>query len=372
MARELSRIQQGFFRTQDRVVQTLAKLLTLNWNGAGKISIVDAGCGEGKALADLKDAWRQADPKIDDKLQLLGIESDKRRVQTAADKLDAALWASIEDAHPSAPVSLLWFNPPYDRIRGGGRLELELFNRVKGWPAPGTGLLIFIAPDYVLRDQENFLPETIDSEYDVLKVFRYPEPEYDDFKQAVLIGRRRAKPVKRNAWSDFPKWATESWPILPDAPKTQYHLHPTPAVTLKRAEVGAEIMLDVISRSSLRHALLRDASAPEPPIARPLLPLRHGHLALALAGGLCDGIIEEDGVRFLIKGTLQTTTTKRGTKEKLNADGEVVAMVDIYRTNHEMFVRCLREDGSLETYSSAEPEVAEATVDGAPAESEEE
>jgi hypothetical protein len=42
-----------------------------------------------------------------------------------------ALWSAIEDATVDQPVSLFWFNPPYDRIRGAGRTEVTLFNRVK-------------------------------------------------------------------------------------------------------------------------------------------------------------------------------------------------------------------------------------------------
>jgi hypothetical protein len=82
-------------------------------------------------------------------------------------------------------------------------------------------------------------------------------------------------------------------------------------------------------------------------------------LALALAGGLCDGVIESGGNRFLIKGTLSSAIRRVSTKDQVDPDGSKVAEIDTYRTRYEMNVRCLRSDGSIENYTSAEPETEE-------------
>lgn len=47
--------------------------------------------------------------------------------------------------------------------------------------------------------------------------------------------------------------------------------------------------------------VLRDDMKPVEMI-QSVQPLRHGYLALALAGGFCDGIIESGGNQFRIKG----------------------------------------------------------------------
>ena len=180
--REIARACQGFFPTQNRIVRAIAGLLKLPIQQAGPVVVLDAGCGTGKAIHDLREHWcsQQADLNV----TLLGIESDKNRHQQAASLLASgrgggvALWSAIEDATVDQPVSLLWFNPPYDRIRGAGRTEVALFNRVKDWPARGCGLLLMIVPDYVLADAEIGLAVAVERDYELIGLWRYPEPEY--------------------------------------------------------------------------------------------------------------------------------------------------------------------------------------------------
>lgn len=358
--REIARVQQGFFPTQDRIVQAVARLFSFPPDVKGHIIVLDAGCGTGKAIYDLRDTWLKKYCRLS--VRLFGIESDKARAQQANELLStvggSALWAAIEDTSVSGPVSLLWFNPPYDRIRGVGRTELSLFNEVKEWPGKGYGLLSLIVPDYVLADAESGLAVAIERDYELLGRWRYPEPEYSEFKQCVLIARRRTKSLSKSILS-FPQWAGRQadWPVLYDHPRPVAEIRPAPGiVTLRRTRLATNVIFDAVSRSPLRGSLLREASASAPKIGRPLLPLKAGHLALALAGGLCDGIIQAGRERFLVKGTLTSAVRKTAVKEKYDADGEKIADIDVYRTRYELNVRCLRNDGTIENYSSAEPE----------------
>ncbi|MEI6232901.1 MAG: DUF6094 domain-containing protein [Planctomycetota bacterium] len=363
--REIARVQQGFFPTQNRIVRAVANLFKLPANPVGHVTVLDAGCGTGQAIHDLRNAWLSRAPNLN--AALLGIESDKNRCQQAAMLLASgnvggtALWSPIEDATVDQPVSLLWFNPPYDRVRGAGRTEAALFNRVKDWPARGGGLILMIVPDYVLTDADVGLAIAVERDYELLGLWRYPEPEYQDFKQCVLLARRREKALNKTLMT-FPRWASDpsKWPVLRDDMKPVATLRPVQkAVTLRRTRLGNDVIVDTVSRSPLRSGLLREAAAPAPPIGRPLLPLKHGHLALALAGGLCDGIIESGGNRFLIKGTLTSAIRRVSTKPQVDDNGNTVAEIDTYRTRYEMNVRCLRNDGTIEDYTSAEPETEE-------------
>ena len=353
--REIARVSQGYFPTQDRIVTAVASLFSLTT--PGPLVVLDAGCGAGKAIFDLRRHWMNHQPDLP--VTLLGIESDKSRFSQAADLLgpNSVCWSAIEDATVDQPVSLLWFNPPYDRIRGAGRTEATIFNRVKDWPARGSGLLLMIVPDYVLADADVGLAVAVERDYELLGLWRYPEPEYQDFKQCVLLARRREKALNKTLMT-FPRWASESstWPVLRDDMKPVATFQPVQkAVTLRRTRLGNDVIVDAVSRSPLRSGLLREAAASAPPIGRPLLPLKHGHLALALAGGLCDGIIEANGNRFLIKGTLTSAVRRVATKPQVDDNGTTVAMIDTFRTRYEMNVRCLRNDGTIENYTSAEP-----------------
>ena len=363
--REIARVQQGFFPTQDRIVTAVARLFKPPTSATGTVTVLDAGCGTGQAIHDLREVW--LNQRRDLNVTLLGIESDKNRCQQAAALLasgkggGSALWSAIEDAAADLPVSLLYFNPPYDRIRGAGRTEAALFNRVKEWPARDTGLLLMIVPDYVLADAEVGLAVAVERDYELLGLWQYPEPERQEFNQCVLLARRREKALNKTRLT-FPRWAEnpEAWPVLRDDMKPVAALMPVQkAVTLRRTRLGNDVIVDVVSRSPLRNGLLREAAAPAPPIGRPLLPLKPGHLALALAGGLCDGIIESGKERFLIKGTLSSAVRRVSTKEQLDADGRKIADVDVYRTRYEMNVRALRCSGAIENYTSAEPDTDE-------------
>ena len=359
--REIARVQQGYFPTQDRIVHAVAGLFKLLGTPHGQLVVLDAGCGTGKVIHDLRETWLAQRPELN--VTLLGIESDKNRCLQAAELLGTGnlLWSAIEDATVDHPVSLLWFNPPYDRIRGAGRTEVAMFSRVKEWPARGTGLLLMIVPDYVLSDADVGLATAIERDYELLGLWRYPEPEYQEFKQCVLLARRREKALNKTLLT-FPRWAAEptKWPVLRDDMKPVATIHTVQkAVTLRRTRLNNDVILDVVSRSPLLSGLLREATAPAPPIGRPLLPLKAGHLALALAGGLCDGVIESGGNRFLIKGTLASAVRRVSTKPEIDDAGNTVAQIDTYRTRYEMNVRCLRSDGTIENYSSAGPETEE-------------
>jgi hypothetical protein len=358
--REIGRIQQGFFPTQDRIIRIIDGLFKLPFT-QGPTVILDAGCGTGKAIYDLRSMFISRQPSAN--IACLGIESDKNRYQQAADLLGknpsgAALWSAIEDATVDHPTSLCWFNPPYDRTRGVGRTELALFNKVKDWPAKSTGLLLMIVPDYVLSDADVGLAVAVERDYELIGLWRYPEPQYAEFNQCVLLARRRDKALNKTKIT-FPHWAADptKWPVLQDNMKPVATLRPVQKIpTLRLMRLSSDVIVDSISRSPLRSGLLREAAAPPaPPIGRPLLPLKAGHLALALAGGLCDGVIESGGNRFLIKGTLTSAVRKVATKDQLDANGGKVAEIDVYRTRYEMNVRCLRNDGAIENYTSAEP-----------------
>jgi len=367
--REISRIKQGFFPTQKRIVHAVAKLFKLP-NTPGSVIVLDAGCGTGQAIHDLRESWLTQRPDLN--VTLLGIESDKSRFENAAKQFQissgggTALWSAIEDATVDQPLSLCYFNPPFDKIRGIGRMEHVLFNLVKDWPAKSTGLLLMIVPDYVLADPDVGLATAIERDYELLGLWRYPEPEYQEFKQCVLLARRRDKALNKTKLT-FPRWAAnpDTWSVLRDDMKPVATLHPVTKVpTLRRTRLGNDVIIDTLSRSPLRAGLLREAASPAPPIGRPLLPLKAGHLALVLAGGLADGVIESGKERFLLKGTLRSAVRRISTKEQLDDRGVKTAEVDTYRTRYEMAVRCLRSDGSIENYSSAEP--SEEEMDSSP------
>jgi hypothetical protein len=310
--------------------------------------VVDAGAGEGNALVALGQHWNRP------QTLLLGVELDEGRATKAdrAFKPDGmCLWSSIEDASLIGSASVLWFNPPYDTVRGGTSMEEILFNHCASWPEPG-GLIVVIVQESLLHcGWDSNLARALNAQYEKLGVWRYPEEERQQWGQCVYIGRRRPT---RNVWADSPSWSENKtfWDDLPlAAPKP---LARAPLLTiprLHRKNISADILKSLLPQSPLSGFLVSQAANPALQVERPLLPLRPGHLALAVAGGLCDGILHKDGHRFLVKGTLHKGERKRE-EDVLDADGHKVGVKERYRTRWNVRVKLLREDANLRTFDS--------------------
>lgn len=161
--REVGRVAMGFFPTPPRVVEALASMIAPP--SSGPYTVLDAGCGTAAAIVQLRDRWTETHPAA--QVRLFGIESDRHRAKESARNIaahpagGACLWAAIEDSKPDRDVSMLFFNPPYDRIRGNVRMELLLYDLVAEWVIRG-GILAFVLPDYVLADEGTGLPRALD------------------------------------------------------------------------------------------------------------------------------------------------------------------------------------------------------------------
>ena len=81
--REFARISQGYFPTQDSIVQAVDNLFKLPNSQTNPLIILDAGCGAGQAIQNLREYWLTKRPDLN--TTLLGIESDKHRYEQAAD-----------------------------------------------------------------------------------------------------------------------------------------------------------------------------------------------------------------------------------------------------------------------------------------------
>ena len=344
MARERSRLQCGHFRTPPRVITALSKLIKPS--PEGNVTVLDCCCGTGEAVAELKAAW--GSPV---NVKTYGVEVDRGRAEAAEHNLDEVLWSAIEESYPSACCSMMLANYPYDQVRDEGRLEALLFGGTKDWPMRKRGVLVLIVPQAVLKERYSDLAHEVEKHYDVKAVFNFPLPEFNTFRQSILLGVRREK-EQPTSWDEL-GWATQEWPELPlEAERPRWTLHPSATVNLRRAEVSDEILLATTSKSPLKHALLREAMAPEQPLARPVLPLRPGHIALVLASGCETWLDNPVHGKFGVKGSLRAENRKVGSEEKLDADGEPCAIVDRYRTTYTLHITALRATGAVETFTS--------------------
>jgi hypothetical protein len=348
--REVARKKMGYFCTPERVVRMIARHITLE---AGETySILDPCAGEGKAIELLRQELLEQHPEAN--IILYGIEADNARASQANERFTPTgglcVKGSIENTHPTNPASILFFNPPYDTIRGGARMEKFLYDYVAKWSVINGGIMVGVFADSVLAStvhSYSALNVAINQRYELVGRWRFPMPEYDAFKQCVFIGKSRARAI---AGGGPPPWGAKSWmwPQLTSDTTSPVAAIPVDVRHIYRQNLDNDDLRLLLRSSPVSQALVMVSQAIPPVAERPPNPLKSGHMALALGGGLSDGLVEKDGRVFLLRGIHKMCWVKVDGRYDKDND----KTIQTYRTRHELLVRCLLPNGNIEEYSS--------------------
>ncbi len=288
----------GYYPTPPSVVERVAALVRpAHPTTRQAVRLLDPCCGTGAALRQLADAVGG---------ETYGIEIARDRWQEAEAVLDHALSASafaVRLAHNA--FSCLWLNPPYDRDDEAKRLEHAFLTTTSRALCPG-GLLVFIVPQRRLALSARYLA----GHYTRLACYRFPDPEYTDFGQVVLLAVKRDGVVPEGQWRpQIEAWASEPLPELPPPGSTE-PLYDLPALPAGPVLFASQFFDPEVAAQQARQSGLwasptlaeRLWPAEERPV-RPLMPLRRGHLAVLIAAGFLNNILlEANGRRILVKG----------------------------------------------------------------------
>ena len=186
MSRLENKMKAGYFPTPSVVVSRIAGHLSPP--ESGDFRWLDPCAGEGAALNALSLALGG---------ETYGIELDENRAQIAAKFLDHALTGDYKAQRlpkgERAGISVLFLNPPYDTDdTRGGRLELTFLRDTQEWLMPG-GILIYIIPQYRISA---YIARRLSTFFQDVRIYRFPDPEFADFRQVVIFARKREKPTK--------------------------------------------------------------------------------------------------------------------------------------------------------------------------------
>jgi hypothetical protein len=155
-------------------------------------------------------------------LETYGIEIDaKRALEASRDCCACCTRLCLGPPHDSFQV--LFLNPPYDFSEGAGRrMEYVFLRDTAKWLQPG-GLLVYIVPQpRVDARMTGYLAST----YKRLQAFRFPDPEYDNFRQAVIFGVRKKQPIPTTALLSLVGACRAELPILPGMERRRALLDP--------------------------------------------------------------------------------------------------------------------------------------------------
>jgi len=299
--------------------------------------LLDPCCGEGE-IANLlgkllnNETW--------------GCELFPYRAEKAAarmDKCHSAAWESCSLTDES--VTLLWLNPPYDDDRHGNEKRLELaFLKSTTPKLVRGGVLAFVISQRILHMTE--IARYLASQYECLTVLRFPDDEYERFKQVLLLATRREKyNVPKNEEIEAIQCQTENdLPPLGFAPEPVYPLLPAPlkgasgrAITFRQLDWAPDDLVEASRWAGVRKTRAwQDLVHPvtSEVAFTPAMPLKKGHLAMLMASGLMGtlNLTDDEGQPMLVKGRVVKVVDKTTHRDDHDPDTLVERFRDRYVT----------------------------------------
>ncbi len=307
MARLASKAKLGFYPTPPEVVELIKKFLVRK--DKGKVRIFDPCSGMGVAVHELA-THLQAES--------FGIELDKERSEQTKKIVDHVIQGdSLRVTIKPGSVSCLFLNPPYDNYEGG-RLENKfLAAHVPSLQTKGIMVLVISVGSY-----NAWMGKFLGAWFRDVSVRAFPSSLYSRFKQVVIFAKKNsvAFPDEKNtsgissSISSLRRYGVSYSYELDGTPEP--YLVPVNDVQEKLfyfrnleqtvEDTVKEVADDGFEKSVISKLMKRDGHVQ----MRPAAPLRKGHLAILVASGMTDGLIEKDGKRYLIKGTVRKEQIK--------------------------------------------------------------
>jgi len=332
--------KMGYYPTPPMVVSLITGILVRN--GPGKIRIFDPCAGEGHALKELKDSLQ---------CESYGIEPDTHRGKIAKKNLTRCLITDYENSRISnRAFSLLYLNPPYDwNIRND---ELETSQRHERTFLRDTICYLMPAGVLVYLISQSRLDKTIAKilayRFGDVRVFRFPDEEYKSFKQVVIFGVLKKKPELDARLIEYLTQVGESKAIIHSIENANCDyavpcsaaiknflfrtIHIDPAeleVEIKKYGLNAHIN-QMVSPMSLTEKI------------KPIMPLRHGHLAQLLACGMMNGVVfDKDGgnplvVKGITRKEVETRIEKDDGKNRIIETDKIVITINAINQEGEL------------------------------------
>ena len=330
----------GYFPLPASVTELILSYIAAPHGGR----ILDPCAGEGAALVTLARA-------LD--LEPFGVELHEGRAQAAREAVTEMLAGRdgtqrdeiprvLSDSYQSLITSrdgynFLHLNPPYDHDDEDGRLEYQWLWRCRPWLQPG-GLLVWVVPQHLLKFRK--AARYVLSHFDHVRVYRFPDEEYGQFRQIVLFGVRRKRATTPEVEAvDNLRAMAEGKEALPPLTAAEEPLYTLPSLAVKPGDFKfrslfvdpAEALAEAAQYGAAttddwrRHL---DPATAEAPL-RPLTPLKIGHMNSVIAAGhLNNQVLEEDDERLLIKGRSYKSTRAESIEEPLPDGGTKVTNLE--------------------------------------------
>lgn len=334
-----AQMRGGFYPAPEPVVTFAATFLRSPT--AQPFSILDPCAGEGQAIRQLS--------------TLLGCPADK----TFAIELNDSRAEKVRQALPHAQVlapasffgcratpnsfSFIYLNPPFDDgYDAGHRVEDRFLTQATDWLMPG-GVMALVCPEHAFGEHSPARWHFADH-YLNCQIVPFPK-QHRRFGEVIVFGHKRPK-LKANL--------NVTWEEVQAPAGFLYHI-PSGAGprTFKKIEPTEPELKTILANSPLREHL---TAAPATPVAAPPLSLGVGHVALLLASGHLDGLVQPEGqCPHVVRGASRKREFVADVTETENDDGSVTKKTTMSE-RIELVIRTIDLTGEIKTFMETDNE----------------
>lgn len=259
------------------------------------------------------------------------MELNKNRAEEAKKRLSKVVQGdSLRVSIRSGSISCLFLNPPYDYDEAG-RLE----NRFLSHTSPSLqtdGILVLIIS---VRSLNRAMVRYLSSWFSDVSVWLFPEKEFQKFSQIVVFGKKRKDAITDD--ETFKRLAETRDVVEKVSRLTEgccrygvpVSVLPEKYFHFRNLEMSPEEMIEEVENDGIEREIFDLVTKRNGNLrVRPAAPLRKGHLAILVASGMTDGLVEKNGKRMLIKGTVRKEKVKTVEKDE---DVEIVTETDVLK-----------------------------------------
>lgn len=382
MARQAAQAKLGFYPIDPFAIDAIIGHLAVSTaDGSRGVNVIDPCCGKGAALHQIATGlgipWGQ----------VYGVELDGNRADEAKNLMpDAKIAgpASIFGMRITGhSFSLAYVNPPFDHELGGGRREEQSFVEEAYRLLANGGVMVLVCPLTALNENRGFC-QYIDSRFEDLRLFMLPDGiskttglEYRGYKEIVVIAKKRKSLLTEEAvgqygalhiaqfeWMNKVGWERfltrvnkpEYTPIVcgkpqKPVPHSTFFLPPAwKPMSFHKSQYLPEELALALEESPLQK-LTQEVEART--LARPPLPPGKGHVALLLASGQLDGVVESEDGSHVVRGTAKKVEywNEAASKSEVNPETGALTTKDVYSQKVVLVIRAAWQDGTLITLS---------------------
>lgn len=384
MSRIASVALGGYYKTPTHLLDPIGALVEIQ---PGHHSFFDPCAGDGEALFHLDALWTDAKAsRYDRELSAIELEADRHlellkrftpiygEYNVGARCLHAdAFTVRHQSSYSYQGCSVLYLNPPYDMHPVRGRLEEAFLERFTPMVMP-NGVLLYLVPVHALAASA----KTLATCYRNHHVFRFPQADYEAYKQVVLVANRADGDEFQQALYDNLINLGQNPNQIPEL-NGQRHV----VTALANRQAALQLSVQPVDYKALlgsfkawhtsagKHVVPAEAVIPATGLGNLLtrhyplaMPPKAGHIATGVAAGIFNGkVLDPDEIesplpRLLIKGCFRRDW--RQIEEKKNKSGVVVGQVQVQQPVLEVSVFDMKNL----SYHTLRSEEEQATWDG--------